>query len=264
MSIVTSEAPAVIVTIDDSVGILELARPQVFNALSSRMHQELLQGMRRFEEDPRVRSVLLHTRGYNFCTGADLEEVKAIRGSRERLAAFLETGHETMLAIEQSPLPVVAAAQGLTLAGGLELLLSVDIAFAAKSARFGDQHGQFGLVPGWGGSQRLPKAIGLRRSLDLLLGVRWIDAETARDWGLVNYVVADDGLTEEALTFCRTLATRSRAGLATMKRLARAGIDLDLKDGLRLETKVAGDALEHGDATEGLSAFESRRKPRFI
>lgn len=253
-----------IVSIDGAVGVLELARPKVFNALSSRMHQELLQGMRRFEGDPAVRSVLIHTRGYNFCTGADLEEVKASRRSRERLAAILETGHETMSAIEQSPLPIVAAAQGLTLAGGLELLLSVDIAFAAQSARFGDQHGQFGLVPGWGGSQRLPRAIGLRRSLDLLLGVRWIDAETACDWGLVNYVVADDAVTEEALTFCRTLATRSRAGLATMKRLARSGIDLDLKDGLRLETKVAVNALQHADATEGLSAFEERRKPQFV
>ncbi len=254
---------SVTITTDESVGIIELARPDVFNAISTGLCRALREGLLSFEADPGIRAVLVRSQGDNFCVGADLAEVKGIRSSSDQLEAFLRGGHATLAAIEGSSLPVVMAVQGLALAGGLELLLAADIVFAARSARFGDQHGQFGLVPGWGGSQRLPRAIGVRRALDLTLGVRWISAETALEWGLVNYLTDDERLVEESLAYCRKLATRSRSGLSTMKRLIRDGKDLALSEGLQMEIAAAVPALQSPDVSEGLSAFEQRRKPHF-
>jgi enoyl-CoA hydratase len=160
-------------------------------------------------------------------------------------------------------LPVVAACQGLALAGGSELMLACDVIFAASDFRVGDQHAQYGLVPGWGGSQRFPRAVGLRRGLDMFFSARWIDAQTALQWGLVNYVVEGDKLNEAALEYCTKLATRSRIGIATMKRLARQGVDGTLADGLKFEEDVVTRELMNDDVSEGLAAFEARRAPVF-
>jgi enoyl-CoA hydratase len=105
--------------------------------------------------------------------------------------------------------------------------------------------------------------IGMRRAMDLFFSAAWIDANTAKDWGLVNRVVKDNALHSDALTYCRTLAERSRSGLATMKRLAREGIDRPLAEGLKLEQDLAPDALTAPDVTEGLAAFKARRKPNY-
>ena len=219
--------------------------------------------MRRFEADRAIRAVLIRAQGKSFCTGAELGEVKSLLGDHAGLSGFIGHGHAVLSALEASRLPVVVAVQGLCLAGGLELMMSADIAFAAKTARFGDQHGQFGLVPGWGGTQRLPRLIGLRRAMDLFLSVRWIDAATALDWGLVNYVAEDEALHADALAFCATLAERSGPGMALIKRLAHTGLDGTLAAGLRQEARDVVPALGTPDVAEGLAAFEGRRPPVF-
>ena len=258
-----SDAPPVLVEQDGPVGIIRLNRPDKFNCLSMDVMRRIAGGLDRFESDQTVRAVLIAAEGKQFCTGADLAEVESLRGDRAALADFIAAGHAALQRLEASPLPVVAAVQGLALAGGLELMMACDVVVAAASARFGDQHAQFGLIPGWGGSQRLPRLIGLRRAMDLFLSAAWIDAKTARDWGLVNRVAKDSALRTEALALCRTLAERSRSGLATMKRLARQGLDGPLADGLAVEQAAAPDALMSTDVTEGLAAFKARRKPNF-
>jgi enoyl-CoA hydratase/carnithine racemase len=167
--------------------------------------------------------------------------------------------------LEASPLPVVAAVQGLCLAGGIELALACDVVFAAHDARFGDQHAAFGLIPGWGGSQRLTRIIGLRRALDLMYSARWIDAPTAMQWGLVNHLAPAARLRDDALAYARQLASRSRAGLAAVKRLGRHAADAGqpLSNGLRLEQQEAIDVLTGIDINEGLAAFRERRVPNF-
>jgi len=142
-------------------------------------------------------------------------------------------------------------------------MLGADVVFAARGARFGDQHAQFGLVPGWGGSQRLTRLVGLRRAMDLYLSARWIDADTAAAWGLVSEVVEPAALHSHALAWCTAAAERSFSGLAAMKRLARQGLDLPLADALALEEAVAVQALLDDDVSEGLAAFQARRKPQF-
>lgn len=248
---------------DGAIGIVQFNRPDKHNCISSAVIAGAGAAYRCFAADETIRVVLLRAAGRNFCTGADLGEVQARRGDAERLQAFLEDGLALQQAFEEGPLPVVAAVQGLCLAGGLEMMLACDVVFAARSARLGDQHARFGLLPGWGGSQRLVRAIGLRRTLDLCLSGRWIDAPTALAWGLVNHVVDDAALEAEALAYCRTLAGYSRPGLAAMKRLARDGVDLPLADALRMETRTAVDILRGPDVEEGLGAFVERRPAAF-
>lgn len=248
---------------DRGVGVFSINRPDKFNCLSLAVHRLLLDAIDRFETDPGVHCILIRSEGKNFCTGADLEEVSGLRGSLEQLQEFVALGHRALRRLETSPLPVVVAIQGLALAGGLELVLAADVGFAGASARFGDQHAQFGLVPGWGASQRLPRMIGRRRALDLMLSARWLSATEALDIGIVNYVVEDDQLAPHALEYCQKLCTSSRDGLALMKKLTDQGLDLPLDEALHLEQKLAAPALQSADVSEGLAAFAARRVPVF-
>lgn len=245
-----------------ATAVLELARPDKFNCLSSALHAAVEAALDAAEADPACRALLIAAQGKHFCTGADLAEVQALREAG-RFDEFIALGHRVLCRLEASPLPVVIAVQGLCLAGGLELALAGDVILAAETARFGDQHAQFGLVPGWGGSQRLPRRVGLSRALDLMFSARWLDAAEARDWGLVAQVIPDAELRARALDYCTTLATRSRPGLAAMKRLARAGADLPLAEALALERCLALEAMSGPDVDEGLAAFAERRPPRF-
>ncbi len=245
------------------VGIIRLNRADKFNCLSLDVMLGITASLDRFEADQTVRAVLIAGNGKHFCTGADLDEVQRLREDRSALAGFIATGHAALCRLEASRLPVVAAVQGMCLAGGLELMLACDLVIAASTARFGDQHAQFGLIPGWGGSQRLTRTIGLRRAMDLFFSAAWIDAKAAREWGLVNRVTTDSALLTDAMAWCRTLAERSRSGLAVMKHLARQGANTTLQAGLQLEQDLAVDALLSPDVAEGLTALKDRRKPRF-
>lgn len=253
----------VIASVEGSVGIIELARPEKFNCLSVTVHEQIYAARQQFEENRAVRSILIRAQGKHFCTGADLTEVKGKLHNPPELDHFISFGMKNLRALENSPLPVVVAVQGLCLAGGMELMLSCDVCFAAETAQFGDQHAQFGLIPGWGGSQRLTRLMGLRRALDLMFSARWLKADEAKEAGLVNYIVPDADLHKAALEYCEKIATRSRPGMAEMKRLAREGSDMAIDQQMRLERDAAIRALPSDDVAEGLDAFENRRKPAF-
>ncbi|MDP6688386.1 MAG: enoyl-CoA hydratase/isomerase family protein [Alphaproteobacteria bacterium] len=247
----------------DGVGIMTLNRPEKFNCISSGLMDGMANAIEAFENDPDVRVVLLNAVGKTFCTGADLDEIMVARQSRETLNAYIGRIHEVFRRLETSPLPVVVSINGLALAGGIEMMMSADVAFAAESAQIGDQHAQYGLIPGGGGTQRLPRLVGLRRALDLMYTNKWLSAAEAERWGLVNYVVADDALADAALDYCRNLAQKSRTGLTAMKHLSRQGLEMSPSDGLTLEEKEVTAGLMGADVEEGLAAFQARRKPNF-
>jgi len=256
-------ANPVATSVEDGVGFMELSRPEKFNCLSMEALHQIDVARAAFEADQNVRAILIRSEGKHFCTGADLDEVKQLRHSHEDLDRFIGLGQDVFMGLEASPLPVVVAVQGLCLAGGIELVLSGDICIAGESAQFGDQHAQFGLIPGWGGSQRLTRILGLRRAMDLFFSARRMSAEEARASGLVNKVVPDERLRADAMAYCAMLTTRSRACLAEMKRLARDGLELSLSDGMQLEREAAVRQLQGADVAEGLAAFEARRMPEF-
>lgn len=248
---------------EGSAGIIELSRPEKLNCLSLEVHELIDAARTQFEADTAIRAILLRSTGKHFCTGADLTEVKSKMADPTALDHFISYGMGVLQRLESSPLPVVAAVQGLCLAGGIELMLAADICFAGESAQFGDQHAQFGLIPGWGGSQRLSRIMGLRPALDLMFSARWLKADEAHTLGLVNHIVPDDQLQAAALDYCATLATRSRPGLAEMKRLAREGTEMTLTQSMRLERDAALRHLPGPDVAEGLDAFVNRRAPAF-
>mgnify|MGYP001262149946 CR=1 FL=1 len=245
------------------VGIMQLDRPQKYNCLSMSIFEELEEAVGQFEEQKDVAALMICASGKNFCTGAELDEVETVRAHEDALKQFLHVGHRALDRLEQSPLPVIVAVEGLCLAGGLELMLACDIVIAGQSARFGDQHGQFGLVPGWGGSQRLPKVIGVRRALDLFLSVRWINAGVAEQWGLVNYVVADGEAYSAALQYAAKMADRSADGIARMKHLARVADSEQIQAAKKREIDAATSAVMGEAVSEGLMAFKEKRKPVF-
>ena len=257
--------PVVVSHVEEHVGLISVNRPDKFNCLSMEVHQALQDALNSHEKNPQVRVILLCSEGKHFCTGADLDEVKSkIETNDDKvIREFVELGHETCRGFEKSALPVVGAIQGFCLAGGLEISLGCDLLFAADDAVFGDQHANYGLIPGWGGSQRLTRIISFRRALDLMLSGRRLKAKEAQEWGMVNYIVPAESLREEALKYCHLLASKSADGLAMMKQLAYDGSSLDLDEALKLEVDEAIKGLQSKDVEEGLAAFGERRDPIF-
>ncbi|MDB5857194.1 MAG: enoyl-CoA hydratase [Ramlibacter sp.] len=256
-----SSAPEVTIERQEATGIIRLSRPAANNALTLESKQLIAAAVTAFEQDTALRAILLCAEGENFCAGADLRALESRLDDPVALEDYLRVGLATYDRLAAARLPVVVAVQGLCLAGGLELMLACDIAFAADDARFGDQHARFGLFPGGGGTQRLPRLIGERRALDLMFSARWIDATTARDWGLVNEVVPRAELVQHALAYCAMLARRNPEALTGMKRCVREGAQLPLAEGPRLELATAVAVLRSSGARGGIAEFKARRKP---
>jgi enoyl-CoA hydratase/carnithine racemase len=258
-----AEESPVLTELQGNIGVVTLNRPGKFNCISRGLADGLSAAVRSLEANAQCRVVVLNANGKHFCTGADLDEVLAARETRATLEAFITAGHDALTALEHSRLPIVAVVHGLCLAGGLELMMACDVVVAANSARFGDQHAQYGLIPGWGGTQRLPRMVGLRRALHLMYSAEWLDAVTAREWGLVNLVVEEAALAERAMTYAQTLEARNPQTIAAMKSLARKGLDVPLAEGLARECECVVDALRSENVSEGLAAFQARRIPKF-
>ena len=180
-----------------------------------------------------------------------------------RWRAFLELLHRVLNRIEALPQPVVAGINGLALAGGLELMLVCDLAVADEGAKIGDQHANFGLVAGGGGSQRLPRAVGLRRAKELMLLGGWLSALQALEWGLVQRVAPAGQLAAALDKMAGELASLSLAASRTAKALANRALDVDLPTGLALEKAMIAEHMRSADAVEGLRAFREKRKPTF-
>jgi enoyl-CoA hydratase/carnithine racemase len=177
-----------------------------------------------------------------------------------RWRQFMDLWHRVFDRIERLPVPVIAAVHGLALAGGLELTLVCDLVVADEEARFGDQHANFALVAGGGGSQRLPRLIGARRAKELMLLGGWVDARQALAWGLVTRVAPTGTVADAALQLARELADKSRAASRTVKTLVDRGLDVDLRTGLELEKRLVAEHMRGADAQAGLRAFAERRR----
>jgi len=248
---------------EDGIAHLVLNRPQQLNAISPALLDDLARACDAIERDPGVKVVALTAAGRAFCAGADLKTVKELSPDPVRWSAFIGHWHRVFDRIEALPVPVIAGVHGLALAGGLELVLVADLVVADEEARLGDQHANFGLVAGGGGSQRLPRLIGARRAKELMLLGGWLTARQALDWGLVNRVAPAGKLAEAVDEWAEAIAAKSVSASRTVKALvARAG-DLDLASGLAIERDLVGHHMRSADAAEGLAAFAEKRTPVF-
>lgn len=243
---------------------VRLNRPEALNSLTFEMARELEAAIEAAEADSAIRAFVLTGVGRAFCAGADLTALHAHGESIvEPLGYFLGELGAAFTRIESSRLPVIAAVNGLALAGGLELVLCCDIVIAADTATFGDAHANYGLLPGGGGSIRLPRKVGPARATWLMMTGGFVPARDMERAGLVSRVVPADALVETAQTVAETLAAKSPLGLARMKELAAIAGDGTLEEGLRRELEIMADYATSHDLNEGLAAFAQKRKPEF-
>ncbi len=240
-----------------------LNRPDRLNAISPELLQDLDRACDAMEADAAVRVVTLTAAGRTFCAGADLRTVRELSPDPQRWSVFMGLWRRVFDRIEALPLPVIAGVHGLALAGGLELLLVADLVVADEGARLGDQHANFGLVAGGGGSQRLPRLVGARRAKELMMLGGWLSAADALAWGLVNRVVPAGTVANAVEEMAGTLAARSGSANRTVKTLVNRAFDTDLAEGLELERRLVAQHMRSADAAEGLRAFAEKRKPVF-
>jgi enoyl-CoA hydratase len=242
---------------------IELNRPAQLNAISPALLGDLDRACEAIERDPDIRVVTLTAAGRAFCAGADLKAVQELSPDAVRWAAFMRLWHRVFNRVEALPVPVIAGVHGLALAGGLELLLVADLVIADAEAQLADQHANFGLVAGGGGSQRLPRAIGPRRAKELMLLGGRLDAAEARAWGLVNRVVPAGTVKAAVESMAVELAAKSVSASRTVKALVNRACDTDLTSGLEMEFHLAAAHMRGPDAAEGLRAFVEKRTPVF-
>ena len=238
---------------DGVVATLTIDHPPA-NAISSDVVAGLAEGLERAEADQSCRALVITGAGPKFFSaGADITQFAAGDGS-------LGAAIDLTLRLERSRLPIIAAVNGVAFGGGCELSLACDVRIAARSARFGQPEIKLGIMPGWGGTQRLPRLIGRSRATELLLTGDPIDADAALQLGLVSEVVEDGGLAEAASRWAQLLGSRAPLALAAIKRAMNEGQHLAIADALALEQREFAALFSTEDAAEGVSAFMQKRQ----
>jgi len=248
--------------VKDGIGLLTFNRPKALNALNDETLDELADAVERSSTDEAVRVLVLTGAGDRaFVAGADISEFSKMNALRARL--FAEKGQNVFFRIEQLPKPVLACVNGFALGGGCELAMSCDFIYASEKARFGQPEVNLGLIPGFGGTQRLSRLIGRAKTKELCMTAELIDAQQAKDLGLVAKLFPADQLMEETMKVARALAAKSPGVLRSLKKVIDSGADLDLRNGCALEAEAFGVCFASEDMREGVSAFLEKRKPEF-
>jgi enoyl-CoA hydratase/carnithine racemase len=241
-------------------------RPDELNAINWEMLRALREAFEALNDDGEVRAILLTGRGRAFSAGGDLKGYLELQRDPVRFPQFLDEYSGLVARLRYLRKPVIALVNGITAAGGLEILLGCDFAWAAESARIGDAHLNYGQMAGAGSLALLPRLVGPFRARDLIFSGRLLTAPEALDWGLVTRVVPDDQLLAEGIAFVEALAAKSRVALENVKYVMNAGLatGTGVDDALRLERERAVSyILTMPDSMEGLSAFVEKRRPDF-
>lgn len=245
----------------DDVAVLTIDKPESLNALDLDTLEEIGERVREGVDDGARAIVITGAGDKAFVAGADIASMKPMGPQEAR--AFSKAGHEVLDTIEGLDVPVVAAVNGFALGGGLELALACDIRIASENAQFGVPEVTLGVIPGFGGTQRLTRVLGLGPGLDLLLTGRRVGADEAHRLGLVSRVVDQGEVLAEALEIGQTLASNAPVALRLAKNTAREGFDASLATGDRLETEAFAACFATEDQVEGMEAFLEKREAAF-
>ena len=244
-------------------GILQLGlnRPDSLNALNSALMQELKSAFQAAKADPSVKALLLYGEGKAFCAGADIKHLSQLNG--KAAYAFAKNGQEIFTSLETLGKPSLAAVRGFALGGGCELAMAATLRIACDQATFGQPEVKLGLIPGFGGTQRLARLVGKGRALDLCLTGRLMKAPEALACGLINEMVADTALLEHANRILQGLIKLPSFALQSVMETIQRGYDLTLPDALELEATYFGLCATTKDKEEGVRAFLEKRSPQF-
>jgi enoyl-CoA hydratase len=248
--------------VQDGVGVLTFNRPKALNALNPKTLEEVSEVIDRVEQDENVRVLVLTGAGDKaFVAGADITEFPKMNPLQAR--TFAETGQGVFFKLEHLPKPVIACVNGFALGGGCEIAMSCDFIYTSDKARFGQPEVNLGLIPGFGGTQRLARMIGAAKAKELCMTGEMIDAQQAKELGLVAKVFPAEQLVEETMKAAKLLATRAQGVLRSIKQVINRGLDVDLKSACALEAETFGLCFASQDAKEGVTAFLEKRKPEF-
>ncbi|MBX5453586.1 MAG: enoyl-CoA hydratase [Acetobacteraceae bacterium] len=256
----TPAAPQMIVTeTRGAVGLIRLNRPQALNALCDQLMEELADALRAFEADPAIGAIVLTGTEKAFAAGADIKEMQARTYPDVAMHDFIAKWE----IVSQIKKPVIAAVAGYALGGGCELAMMCDIIIAAENARFGQPEINLGVIPGAGGTQRLTRAVGKAKAMEMILTGRMMDAAEAERANLVARVVPTDRLLEEALALAERIAALSPVAVAMAKQAVNRAFETTLSEGIRVERSLFHPLFGTPDQKEGMAAFIEKRKPNF-
>lgn len=244
---------------DEAVGVITLNRPKILNALNLQLIDELVEAMEQFDRDPAIGAILLTGNERAFAAGADINEMAEASAveimKRDQFAVW-----DRMSRISK---PIIGAVSGFVLGGGCELMMNCDIVIASETAVIGQPEINLGVMPGAGGTQRLTRAIGLRKAMEMLLTGDSISAKEAWQYGLVNRVVPVEAYYSEALKLAKRISRQAPLAVKVIKKNVHKAADLSLQEGMDYERNSFYLLLASEDRKEGMQAFLEKRKPRF-
>ena len=248
----------------DGVAYITLNREDAANAINLQMGRDLMLAALRCDEDPGVRAVLIRAQGKIFCAGGDLGSFSSAGEGMPRLLKELTTYlHAAISRFARMSAPVVAAVHGSAAGAGFSLACASDLLVCAESAKFTLAYTRVGLTPDGSSTYYLPRLIGTRRALELMLTNRVLSSQEALAWGLVNRVVADDQLAQESEGLARQLATGPTLAFGAVKQLLLSSANESLETQMEHEARAIADAARSSDAREGIEAFFAKRRPKF-
>jgi len=246
----------------DQVGVLTIDRQDVLNAVNPKVLRELDQAVKDYIADENVGAIILTGAGEKaFIAGADIKLMQQL--DTQGALDFGKLGQEVTMTIEDSPKPVIAAVNGFALGGGCEISLACHIRFASENARFAQPEVKLGLIPGWGGTQRLPRIVGKGNAIELIIGGHLIDANEAYRIGLANKVFPSNDLMKEAIKFAKLVLCNGPNCLAESLHCINESAGHSLIEGLNLEVEAFSELFGTDETNEGLNAFVEKRKPDF-
>jgi len=254
---------SLIVQTEDRICTITIDRPDKLNALNKAVIEELANAIDEVNTNSEIRSAIITGSGQKaFVAGADISEFVSLGATQGK--ALAQKGQDLVFSkIENSTKPIIAAVNGFALGGGCELAMSCHFRIASENAKFGQPEVNLGLIPGYGGTQRLVQLIGKGRALELLLTGNMIDANTALQYGLTNYVVAQEELLNKAKSISAIINSKAPLAVAACIKAANAVFD-ETKNGLALEVELFGQLFDTADAKEGTAAFLEKRKAIFV
>lgn len=248
--------------IENNIALITLDRPEAANAFSLQLLDDLTSVVNHVNQQKDIRATIITASGEKaFCAGADLKERAGM--TDEEVVQTVHKIGKAVHAVENIKCPVICAINGVAFGGGLELALACDLRLAAEHAKFGLTETSLGIIPGAGGTQRLPRLIGLGKAKEMIYAAKRVNAADAYTIGLVERVSSSQNLLDEALDLARSIASNAPVALRQAKQAINKGYDVDLETGLQIESMSYQVTIPTEDRLEGLKAFKEKRKPEY-
>jgi enoyl-CoA hydratase len=252
----------IISEMEENIAIIRFNRPKVLNAINPKVVEEMKDALEKVAANKAIKVLILTGEGDKaFVAGADIAAMRDFTPLEGR--AFSRQGQDVLFQLEALAIPVIACVNGFALGGGIEIAMACDFIYAADSAKFGQPEITLGVIPGFGGTQRLSRLVGKSMAKELCMTGAMISAQVARDIGLVNKVFPREALWEETMKVAKLLASKGRVSIRAVKDTINRGCDQDLRTGCYMESDAFGICMASEDSREGMGAFLEKRKAEF-